>query len=1168
MLVGLLKCGLGLFCLLQNYLHGLSTSFFQINADFLDWQIQKNSKSIHLLRKRNFASKTFLVAIFTMAAIGRVQADIPKFQALGTLRSGTGSVTVPWPSHQIGDIALLFVESTGGQAGQLTTASGFSEVTNSPQSTTTSTTTGTRITVFWARATTSTMTSPVVADPGDHVVARILTYRGVIDNGVPWDVTAGGVKTTASNSISVTGVTTTVPDTLIVQVTSKDLDSSTVAFSLQTNPNLTTITERVDNGTRSGNGGGFAVWDGGKSSIGVTGNTTVTVTSSVNAFMTIALRPNITTLATGTDPAAANVAPGSPAQDVDVFTLQTNGGSETISSVTVNLSTNSGIGLLAITNNAGTILGSTAMPTTGSNTINVTGMIATAALTSFKVRVTPLSHAAMPLPPGEIYSITAPVIAWAGTSSLTNSNISTHTGTDTDDNALMIDNLSPASATAVSGGAGDADASLNWTTSGSSDFNLVAGSIVYRWAATMTGAEVPAEGSSPAIGSINGTATVACVVSSAASTILNKIDGAGGSADCTNAALSNGQAYSYKVFQKDVYGNYDGGVLVGTVTPASPLPPATSFDCLESINTPYSAGTARLYTKLTGVGFSFDVVALNASGGIATAYASSSARNVSVELVDGSGTTSCGLRTPISPAVSQTLTFNAGHAGRRSTAVMTVNYAYPDVLCRVTDASQTPSIVGCSSDHFAVRPTGFSLGSSDATADAVGVNASATPVIKTGTDFNLRVIAVAGYGGTPGIDTSKLLAHGGAVQTGILSGTFSAADPSTGIANGSNFDYSEVGYFAFDAYGVYDASFTAVDSVSGDCSNDFSNNPVAGKYGCKFGNTAQSNYFGRFIPDHFDVTLNSPIFEPGCSTFTYVGQPIKYATRPVATVTAKNASGATTQNYTGSLWKINPGDTTYGITPSYSEANQALTFLSTNVSAVADSPNVGTTTISFANLTDNILSVRRENPLTQFNAEIALSFNLSDTDAVEVANVNGVASANPVRFGSASAGNGIGFIGGNKTMRWGRLSMQNAFGSELIPLAVPLFSEYFNGSGFVGNTADQCTALTLGTQLSLRNSATAAGTAQAGNAIMTVGAGTSRATLANAPLASGAAGLSFSAPGSGNTGYIDITGNFSSLPWLLFDWDHDGNHDNSPSARASFGLYKGNEQQIYRREVY
>ena len=106
-----------------------------------------------------------------------------------------------------------------------------------------------------------------------------------------WDVTGGGVKAVASTSVTVTGVTTTVNDTLVVQVVARDNDREAAAFSAQTNANLTSITERSDAGTDFGNGGGFAVWDGVMATAGATGNTTATVTSSVNAFLTIALKP-------------------------------------------------------------------------------------------------------------------------------------------------------------------------------------------------------------------------------------------------------------------------------------------------------------------------------------------------------------------------------------------------------------------------------------------------------------------------------------------------------------------------------------------------------------------------------------------------------------------------------------------------------------------------------------------------------------------------------------------------------------------------------------------------------------------------------------------------------------------------------------------------------------
>jgi len=102
-------------------------------------------------------------------------------------------------------------------------------------------------------------------------------------------------------------------------------------------------------------------------------------TSDDRAAVHLAVReiPPVTTLATGTDPAAATIVPGAAATDVDLFTLQTASGTEAITSVTVNLSTSSGVGRLAITNNAGTELGFTTTPVTGSNTITVAGMSAT-----------------------------------------------------------------------------------------------------------------------------------------------------------------------------------------------------------------------------------------------------------------------------------------------------------------------------------------------------------------------------------------------------------------------------------------------------------------------------------------------------------------------------------------------------------------------------------------------------------------------------------------------------------------------------------------------------------------------------------------------------------------------------------------------------------------------
>ncbi len=156
-----------------------------------------------------------------------------------------------------------------------------------------------------------------------------------------------------------------------------------------------------------------------------------------------------------------------------------------------------------------------------------------------------------------------------------------------------------------------------------------------------------------------------------------------------------------------------------------------------------------------------------------------------------------------------------------------------------------------------------------------------------------------------------------------------------------------------------------------------------------------------------------------------------------------------------------------------------------------------------------------------------------------------------MNFGTASAGGGISFTSG-KELRFGRVALENAHGSELVALPVPFTAEYFNGTYFVDHAADSCTTLVVG------------------NVALTPNPGglVSAATLANSPLLSGDAGLSLSAPGSGNTGYFDVGYDLTSYSWLLGDWDGDNGWDDNPSSRATFGIFRGPDMLIYSREIY
>ncbi len=303
---------------------------------------------------------------------------------------------------------------------------------------------------------------------------------------------------------------------------------------------------------------------------------------------------------------------------------------------------------------------------------------------------------------------------------------------------------------------------------------------------------------------------------------------------------------------------------------------------------------------------------------------------------------------------------------------------------------------------------------------------------------------------------------------------------------------------------------------------------------------------GRFTPHHFVASPNSPLFATACSVggFTYVGQAFDYAMAPVITVTAKNSQGDTTANYTGEWWKITNA-TLSGKTYSAAQGTLDLTGIPATDPVISDLGG-GMGLLTF----DSGSGMRfvRGAPVAPFDADISLSINVLDADGI-------AATDNPVTFGAATAGNGIAFDHG-KTMRWGRISLKNAYGSELLALPMPMRTEYFDGTAFRQNWQDGCTPFAL-TQLLLNDAP--------GDQPVAVGSGSSSATL-RSPMLAGDAGLSFSAPGS--NGYIQVRTDLSLLPWLRYDWDGDGSHDNAPTARASFGLYKGRPGMIYMRESF
>jgi len=210
----------------------------------------------------------------------------PKVRAVGAAVAGTGGVTPPLPTGvQKDDILIMYLE-TENQA--VTAPTGWTQV-HAPSITTG---TPTRLTVLWKRAVAGEA-APNVPDPGDHVIARIIAVSGCIKTGNPWNVTGQGTEETSDTSVEFVSVTTTVDQCLVLQAASTGVDvSSTAHASAWANSNLQAVTERMDNWTAEGAGGGFAVASGLKIKAGAIGATTATVgTAAPKAQSTIALRP-------------------------------------------------------------------------------------------------------------------------------------------------------------------------------------------------------------------------------------------------------------------------------------------------------------------------------------------------------------------------------------------------------------------------------------------------------------------------------------------------------------------------------------------------------------------------------------------------------------------------------------------------------------------------------------------------------------------------------------------------------------------------------------------------------------------------------------------------------------------------------------------------------------
>ena len=592
-----------------------------------------------------------------------------------------------------------------------------------------------------------------------------------------------------------------------------------------------------------------------------------------------------------------------------------------------------------------------------------------------------------------------------------------------------------------------------------------------------------------------------------------------------------------------------------------------AFNIFET-TTPAGAVLGRIFTKLAGTNFSLSIVAVVNNA----VNAAPSTNTLTINVINASGTpgtfsaaTNCWSGWPTVGAATTVNTPVGWAAGRVTVPAITAPAAAGVPIAvreaRIKVVQTGTGATGCSTDNFSIRPPSLAVTSTNAT----NLATSGTPTFKTGANFNLTAAAVTlaaatvtGYDGTPSVDNTKVV---GTPTAGTIGGSFGAAASGTGIASGAAFTYSEVGNFGLNTDAVSDTSFTSVDP-SNDCTADFSNALVGGKYGCSFGSAAVAAGtglgFGRFIPDHFLLVAGSTLTNRSAaacapaSTFSYMGEGVALA----FTLQAQNSASAVTQNYAGASYaKLNPA--------TFAQLGVGAVSGATNLSSRVDPSSIsaGSFVSGQAAITATVDVTRAASgtPDGPFTAtKIAVAPNDSDSTQLLAAaldtDVDGV------------GGNDHQQIGSSTEFRFGIMKLGNAVGSQSLDLPMPLQTQYWTGTGFAVNTADNCTSIALANVSfptyypSLTTGNMPAGNVT-GNPVGTAG-----------KFAAGAGNLVVKKPTASAIGAVDVQIDLTAEAKSYLQIKRTtppGTYTQNPLGRAAFGLYGSQPANyIYFRENY
>lgn len=217
---------------------------------------------------------------------------IPTMRAAGAKTAGTGAQTPGGPAGlATGDLEIIVATADTGITLSITADGGgaWTQVTNTPV-----TAAGARPLYAWYRIRAVGDTDPTITPSSLWVnCCRLAVQTGTFDTSDPLDIETAGSETTSDTSFSfVTGVNSSVNDSLIVCIATTARDSNTGGVGTMANANLSAVTLVADYCTAAGNGGGFGITRGGLATAGAVGTWSSTyAVASAKTYITFAVKP-------------------------------------------------------------------------------------------------------------------------------------------------------------------------------------------------------------------------------------------------------------------------------------------------------------------------------------------------------------------------------------------------------------------------------------------------------------------------------------------------------------------------------------------------------------------------------------------------------------------------------------------------------------------------------------------------------------------------------------------------------------------------------------------------------------------------------------------------------------------------------------------------------------